>query len=40
LSGIAHEERTLDVDHIVPRKDGGPDDLANSFSALSIGSSR
>ena len=33
LCGIPHEERALEVDHIVPRKEGGPDDLAN-FQAL------
>jgi diadenosine tetraphosphate (Ap4A) HIT family hydrolase len=33
LCGIAHEERALEVDHIVPRKEGGPDDLAN-YQAL------
>ena len=33
LCGIPHEERALEVDHIVPRKQGGPDDLAN-FQAL------
>ena len=33
LCGITHEERALEVDHIVPRKNGGPDDLPN-FQAL------
>ena len=33
LCGIPHEERALEVDHIVPRRDGGPDDLAN-YQAL------
>ena len=33
LCGIPHEERALEVDHIVPRKHGGPDDLAN-YQAL------
>lgn len=33
LCGIAHEERALEVDHIIPRKAGGPDDLAN-YQAL------
>ena len=33
LCGIPHEERALEVDHIVPRKKGGPDDLAN-YQAL------
>ena len=33
LCGIPHEERALEVDHIVPRKNGGPDDLAN-YQAL------
>jgi ATP adenylyltransferase len=33
LCGIPHEERALEVDHIVPRKEGGPDDLAN-YQAL------
>jgi diadenosine tetraphosphate (Ap4A) HIT family hydrolase len=33
LCGIPHEERALEVDHIIPRKEGGPDDLAN-FQAL------
>ncbi len=33
LCGIPHEERALEVDHIVPRKEGGPDELAN-FQAL------
>jgi ATP adenylyltransferase len=33
LCGISHEERALEVDHIVPRKHGGPDDLAN-YQAL------
>ena len=33
LCGIPHEERALEVDHIVPRKEGGPDDLVN-YQAL------
>lgn len=33
LCGIPHQERALEVDHIVPRKEGGPDDLAN-YQAL------
>lgn len=33
LCGVSHEERALEVDHIVPRKYGGPDELAN-FQAL------
>lgn len=33
LCGIPHEERALEVDHIIPRKAGGPDDLAN-YQAL------
>ena len=33
LCGVPHEERALEVDHIVPRKAGGPDDLAN-YQAL------
>jgi ATP adenylyltransferase len=33
LCGIDHEERALEVDHIVPRKHGGPDDLVN-YQAL------
>src|ERR1035437_3177732 len=33
LCGIPHEERALEVDHIIPRKEGGPDDLAN-YQAL------
>jgi len=28
LCGVTHEERALEVDHIIPRKEGGPDDLA------------
>lgn len=33
LCGVPREERALEVDHIVPRKEGGPDDLAN-YQAL------
>jgi diadenosine tetraphosphate (Ap4A) HIT family hydrolase len=33
LCGIPREERALEVDHIVPKKDGGRDDLAN-YQAL------
>jgi ATP adenylyltransferase len=29
LCGIPHEERALDVDHIVPRSEGGTDDPDN-----------
>jgi len=29
LCGISHEERALEVDHILPRKHGGTDDLSN-----------
>lgn len=33
LCGIPHEERALEVDHIVPRKHGGQDELTN-YQAL------
>ena len=29
LCGIPHEERALDVDHILPRSEGGTDDPDN-----------
>ena len=34
LCGVDHTERALEVNHIIPRKHGGTDDLAN-FQALS-----
>jgi ATP adenylyltransferase len=33
LCGVPHDERALEVDHIVPRKHGGADDVSN-FQAL------
>ena len=33
LCGVPHEERALEVDHIIPRSIGGPDDLVN-YQAL------